>query len=166
MLMRALSVHIAHETAGAARIRHSLRPLISEGDDYLQTSGAMRRGIVDTHSVSSSATGSAEWPPDDRLRRTIQYSRDAYDRTEKPRRTGSPAFAGDDSFVCSSTISVIARSACGRRIAPTRWLAMTAQLFKIESEASLIRVARGQIARNLRAFLDIAADRDRGRGRA
>ena len=27
MLMRALFVHIAHETAGAARIRHSLRPL-------------------------------------------------------------------------------------------------------------------------------------------
>src|SRR5437763_15691665 len=31
MLMRALLVHIAHETAGAARIRHSLRPLISRG---------------------------------------------------------------------------------------------------------------------------------------
>src|SRR6476659_6142759 len=31
MLMRALSVHIAHEIAGAARIRHSLRPLIGEG---------------------------------------------------------------------------------------------------------------------------------------
>jgi hypothetical protein len=30
MLMRALSVHTAHETAGAARIRHSLRPLFSE----------------------------------------------------------------------------------------------------------------------------------------
>ena len=28
-----LFVHIAHETAGAARIRSSLRPLISEGDD-------------------------------------------------------------------------------------------------------------------------------------
>ena len=27
--------------------------------------------------LSSSATGSAEWPPDDRLRRTIQYSRGA-----------------------------------------------------------------------------------------
>src|SRR5882724_1631943 len=27
MLMRALSVHVAHEIAGAARIRHSLRPL-------------------------------------------------------------------------------------------------------------------------------------------
>jgi hypothetical protein len=33
MLMRALSVHIAHETAGAARTRHSLRPLISEGEE-------------------------------------------------------------------------------------------------------------------------------------
>src|SRR5256885_16610941 len=31
MLMRALFVHVAHEIAGAARIRHSLRPLIIEG---------------------------------------------------------------------------------------------------------------------------------------
>src|ERR1700726_845353 len=31
MLMRALSVHIGRDTAGAARIRHSLRPLISRG---------------------------------------------------------------------------------------------------------------------------------------
>src|SRR5882672_4598989 len=47
MLMRALSVHIAHETAGAARTRHSLRPLYFERrEDYLQTSGASRRGIV------------------------------------------------------------------------------------------------------------------------
>ena len=30
MLMRALLVHVAHEIAGAARIRHSLRPLTSE----------------------------------------------------------------------------------------------------------------------------------------
>ena len=29
-------------------------------------------------------------------RRVIQYSRDSIDKTEKPRRTGSPAFAGDD----------------------------------------------------------------------
>src|SRR2546423_6782366 len=35
---------IAHEIAGAARIRHSLRPLISRGrENNLQTSGAMRR---------------------------------------------------------------------------------------------------------------------------
>jgi hypothetical protein len=44
MLMRALSVHIAHETSGAARIRHSLRPLSSRGrENDLQTSGATRR---------------------------------------------------------------------------------------------------------------------------
>jgi len=49
MLMRALFVHIAHEIAGAARIRHSLRPLNFEGEDYLQDPGAMRRGIVNVH---------------------------------------------------------------------------------------------------------------------
>jgi hypothetical protein len=43
MLMRALFVHIAHETAGAARIRHSLRPLTIEGEEFPQSSGAMRR---------------------------------------------------------------------------------------------------------------------------
>jgi hypothetical protein len=32
--MRALSVHTAHETAGAARIRHSLRPLNFEGEEF------------------------------------------------------------------------------------------------------------------------------------
>jgi hypothetical protein len=38
---------IAHEIAGAARIRHSLRPLISRGrENNLQTSGASRREIV------------------------------------------------------------------------------------------------------------------------
>src|SRR5438445_9055813 len=58
----------------------------------------MRRENVVSCSVSSPANGSAEWPPDDRLRRVTQYSRDANDRTEKPRRTGSPAFAEDDSL--------------------------------------------------------------------
>src|SRR4051812_23326723 len=44
MLVRALSTHYAHETSGAARIRHSLRPLDFGGrEKYLQTSGAMRR---------------------------------------------------------------------------------------------------------------------------
>ena len=49
MLMRALLVHVAHETAGAARIRHSLRPLIFGGWRYLQTSGALRREIADSY---------------------------------------------------------------------------------------------------------------------
>src|SRR4029079_9448870 len=39
MLMRALSVHTAHETAGAARIRHSLRPLIGRGRTLLAKLG-------------------------------------------------------------------------------------------------------------------------------
>jgi hypothetical protein len=38
-------VHFAHETAGAARTRSSLRPLISEGGTITQDSGASRRGI-------------------------------------------------------------------------------------------------------------------------
>ena len=37
--------HLAHETAGAARTRHSLLPLI-RGTNEPQTSGASRRGIV------------------------------------------------------------------------------------------------------------------------
>jgi hypothetical protein len=42
MLMRALFVHTAHETAGAARIRHSLRPLFREARNDPHTSGAIR----------------------------------------------------------------------------------------------------------------------------
>src|SRR6266702_216007 len=71
----------------------------------------MRGEIANTYPVSSSANGSAEWPPDDRLRRTIQYSRDRSERIEQPRRTGSPAFAGDDSLVWSRTIHVFASEA-------------------------------------------------------
>src|SRR5437879_13706995 len=37
-------VHIAHETAGAARTRSSLRPLIPEGRATRHNSGASRRG--------------------------------------------------------------------------------------------------------------------------
>src|SRR4029079_13748529 len=91
MLMRALSVHTAHETAGAARIRHSLRPLTTEGVRNLwQSSDAMRREIANAHSAVIV-----------RLDRTTQYSRDADDKTEKPRHTGSSAFAEDDSGVWS-----------------------------------------------------------------
>ena len=45
MLVCAFFVHIAHETAGAARTRSSLRPLYSRGK-FEQTSGAMRREIA------------------------------------------------------------------------------------------------------------------------
>src|SRR5258705_8900735 len=39
MLMRALPVHTAHETSGAARIRHSLRPLYFRGRRLLANLG-------------------------------------------------------------------------------------------------------------------------------
>ena len=43
-------VHVAHETAGAARTRSSLRPLcVSEGQGIGQTSGVMRREIADAY---------------------------------------------------------------------------------------------------------------------
>ena len=44
--VRFLLVPIAHETAGAARIRLSLRPLIGEGVTWWQTSGQQRREIA------------------------------------------------------------------------------------------------------------------------
>ena len=57
----------------------------------MQTSDATRREIVASYSavitrlVRNCALG-----------RVIQYSRDSSDGIEKPRRTGSSAFAGDD----------------------------------------------------------------------
>src|SRR3954462_2607593 len=47
----ALFALFAHEIAGAARIRHSLRPLDFEGEEIQQTSGAMRRENANPHST-------------------------------------------------------------------------------------------------------------------
>jgi hypothetical protein len=44
-------VQTARETAGAARTLSSLRPLICEGEEFQQTSGASRRGIANTYSI-------------------------------------------------------------------------------------------------------------------
>src|SRR5215218_8837783 len=43
---------IAHEIAGAARIRHSLRPLIGGGETICKTPGASRREIAKLFSTS------------------------------------------------------------------------------------------------------------------
>jgi hypothetical protein len=43
MLVCVFLCSFAHETAGAARTRLSLRPLLSEGGNKQQTSGDMRR---------------------------------------------------------------------------------------------------------------------------
>ena len=65
MLVCALFTTIAHETAGAARIRHSLRPLFSRGrENYLQTSGASCREIAKLRLavIASEATHNAVVP--------------------------------------------------------------------------------------------------------
>jgi hypothetical protein len=49
------------------------------------------RGTVPHTQLSLSATGSRECAPDDRLQRTIQYTRDSRDEIDRPRRTGCPA---------------------------------------------------------------------------
>jgi hypothetical protein len=41
--------NLARETAGAARTRSSLRPLISWGGDFMHASDATRREIVELH---------------------------------------------------------------------------------------------------------------------
>jgi hypothetical protein len=46
MLVCAFFVQIARETAGAARIRLSLRPLFSEGGSEQQNSGELSREIA------------------------------------------------------------------------------------------------------------------------
>ena len=61
MLVCALFVHIAHETAGAARTRSSLRPLTIEGEEYPANLG--RNARRDREHTSSCH----------RLRRRIQY---------------------------------------------------------------------------------------------
>ena len=53
----------------------------------MQTSDAMRREIAVSYSVVV------------RERRTIQYSRESSDCNDRPRRTGSSAFADDDGGV-------------------------------------------------------------------
>src|SRR5438046_2382182 len=63
MLVCALPVHIAREIAGAARIRHSLRPLTTEGERYIQTSGALRRGNAKMCLPSGCLTFESTPPP-------------------------------------------------------------------------------------------------------
>ena len=53
-----------------------------------------RDAASQTASCHHPPPGRRNAPPDDRLQRVIQYSRDGRDSTERPRRTGYPAFRG------------------------------------------------------------------------
>src|ERR1700682_2011625 len=94
-------VHFAHETAGAARTRHSLRPLISDGATFWKNS----RGSCGEIAELCRYILTRRHP----RKRVIQYSRDVSDGIEKPRRTGYPAFAGYDDRRWGGTAVAFAR---------------------------------------------------------
>src|ERR1700681_3028080 len=72
MLVCVFSAHIARETAGAARIRLSLRPLLSRAEDFSTTRAYHAAGTrIRILAPSLRATGSRECAPDDRLREAI-----------------------------------------------------------------------------------------------
>jgi len=60
MLMRASTLSIAHETAGAARTRHSLHPLIDEGHVMAKTR-AHRAAGMRNHIPPPSFRGAPSW---------------------------------------------------------------------------------------------------------
>ena len=73
----------AKRTRGCGCSGHPAFPTPSLGEGFMHDSGASRREIAKSRLMSTSAphsqpsspaNGSAEWPPDDRLRRAIQYS--------------------------------------------------------------------------------------------
>ena len=82
---------VAHAAAGALRTRHSLRPLFSSRVVSHNNSGGFASrecdAVFGAHARRSLAVIA-------RLDRATQYSRDAGDRIERPRRTGSPGQAG------------------------------------------------------------------------
>jgi hypothetical protein len=63
MLMRALLVHIAHETAGAARTRHSLRPLYFRGREVFQQTSRIVCGEIAKVCVSVIASEAKQSMP-------------------------------------------------------------------------------------------------------
>ena len=120
---------IAHETAGAARTRSSLRPLFSrranEGANLGRNASREREVISSRHRPrlvrrSSRSKGG---------RRTIQYSRGGSDGVERPQRTGYPAGACHRAAIRPTRWRGKTNpSSCCRhraRSRATRWLAMT-----------------------------------------
>jgi hypothetical protein len=86
--------HTAHEAAGATGTRHSPRPLLFKGERFINGSGASRRGVVKACLMHSSAPHLQLSSP---AKAGDPVIRGISDGTEKPRRTGYPAYAGYDS---------------------------------------------------------------------
>ena len=84
MLVCVFPCAFAHETAGAACTRHSLLPPSSRDKVHASLGRIAPRERRHTFICHRPR------------RRTIQYPRDSSDRIDRPRRTGSSAFADDD----------------------------------------------------------------------
>jgi len=117
---------IAHETAGAARIRLSLRPLLFRGCESTQSSGASRREIakhwllsaIGCLNLNRNFTASLPATNAKRLRKGALLSAEARLRA-KADATKQSSFRGR----CAE--AGLLRGACHRaRIRATRWLAM------------------------------------------
>ena len=107
----------AQWTAGASRHPVFPAPSFIGGEATKQSSGEISR---ESAKVCLRLRTRCHRP----RRRAIQYSRDACDRAEKPRRTGFPAFAGNDSGTWRTKVSpphhVIASAAKQSRIPPRK----------------------------------------------
>src|ERR1700737_5567590 len=101
--MLVCSFYFACEAAGASSARHSLRPLISQRQEFKERLARMRGEIAKLCPMNISChrppPGRRNAPPDDRLRRAIPYPRDASDRAERGRRFGYPAWGGKNALL-------------------------------------------------------------------
>src|SRR5882757_9032995 len=105
----------AREAAGAVGIRRSPRPLWAEDSSMPRAHSVARTKLFQInknapHSPPSSpANGSAEWPPDDRLRRAIQYSEASMMESKSCGVLDTPHARGMTVFVRSALASQFRR---------------------------------------------------------
>jgi hypothetical protein len=139
VVTNARATYSTRAAAGASGARHSLCPLFCRGRKFLHNSGAPRREITGLYLAVIARSGAAKQSTPSMTAHLSSSSakaddpvfRDINDRPEKPRRTGSPACAGDDSLLWSSAVPhrSVSRSPCHRaRPRPSHWLALTAEI--------------------------------------
>jgi hypothetical protein len=162
---------IAHETAGAAGIRHSPRPPWGRKIHAKLGRAASRdheRAFCSwlfeiypvakyeraTPQPSSPANGSAEWPPDDRLRRAIQYSRAVVMKSRARGVLDTPLSRSMTVFVGSAGEPIIdgafARPAGSQMTVSFAWLGGFGLLNPCAGPPSAAHLARGTYSRQER----------------
>ncbi len=105
----------------------------SESANDLQSSGETRRGNADARLLPHTHRHRPR-------RRAIQYSRDVHDRAEKPRRTGFPAYAGNDRVTWRGRLSPHTPSLRGA-------LATKQSRVPPQRQSGLLRYARNDVER-------------------